>query len=222
MVKSLCSHYSPPLMSVVTPTGADDRETYHPFPPPSVLAAPEVASTLRNLGFGYRADFIQKTAKMLVDEHGVSDHSKFLQEPAERWLAELRVVSVVEARAELLKLMGVGRKVADCVLLMSLDKVRSTSMFSFIPKNSGYFKRGVVPVDTHVHQIAHKHYGVRMTSPTKGGKVTMTPKLYDEVSTKLTEVWGEYAGWAHSVRAVVSISPVNPLIGNHRFYLLLT
>ena len=27
----------------------------------------------------------------------------------------------------------------------------------------------------------------------------MTPKLYDEVSTKLANVWGEYAGWAHSV-----------------------
>lgn len=27
----------------------------------------------------------------------------------------------------------------------------------------------------------------------------MTPKLYDEVNTKLTKVWGDYAGWAHSV-----------------------
>lgn len=28
----------------------------------------------------------------------------------------------------------------------------------------------------------------------------MTPKLYDEVNAKLSAVWGEYAGWAHSVR----------------------
>jgi N-glycosylase/DNA lyase len=28
----------------------------------------------------------------------------------------------------------------------------------------------------------------------------MTPKLYDELNTKLAKVWGDYAGWAHSVR----------------------
>jgi len=33
----------------------------------------------------------------------------------------------------------------------------------------------------------------------KGGKVPMTPKLYEEVATKLASVWGDYAGWAHSV-----------------------
>lgn len=29
----------------------------------------------------------------------------------------------------------------------------------------------------------------------------MTPKLYDEISNKMTAIWGDYAGWAHSVRA---------------------
>jgi N-glycosylase/DNA lyase len=32
-------------------------------------------------------------------------------------------MSTEDAREELLKFVGVGRKVADCVLLMSLDKV---------------------------------------------------------------------------------------------------
>ncbi|THH27506.1 hypothetical protein EUX98_g6692 [Antrodiella citrinella] len=27
----------------------------------------------------------------------------------------------------------------------------------------------------------------------------MTPKLYDEVSLKMVDLWGDYAGWAHSV-----------------------
>lgn len=27
----------------------------------------------------------------------------------------------------------------------------------------------------------------------------MTPKLYEDVNTKLLGVWGEYAGWAHTV-----------------------
>ena len=59
-------------------------------------------------------------------------------------------------------------------------------------------QREVIPVDTHVHQIAHKHYGIKMPS-TKGGKVPMTPKLYEDLATKLADMWGDYAGWAHSV-----------------------
>ncbi|KAH9952127.1 DNA glycosylase [Amylocystis lapponica] len=189
MVKALCQHYSPALVTLPAPnlfveTGdcpiAQEQmvvEPYHPFPPPSVLAAPGVSATLRSLGFGYRADFIHKTAKMLVETHGATRSEGDMLEPAEKWLFTLRHMSTPDAREELLKFMGVGRKVADCVLLMSLDK------------------REVIPVDTHVYQIAVKHYGLRGSSKTQN----MTPKLYEEVSSKLAAVWGEYAGWAHSV-----------------------
>lgn len=54
-------------------------------------------------------------------------------------------------------------------------------------------------MDTHVHQIAIKHYGLRTVGGSKG-KGTMTPRIYDEVATKLADIWGEYAGWAHSAR----------------------
>lgn len=135
MVKSLCRHYSPALLTIpapaLIPTSALESalseelvlEAYHPFPPPSVLASPEVSTTLRSLGFGYRADFIQKTAKMLVDTHGTMKSGDDVCEPAETWLTTLRQVNTLEARQELLKFVGVGRKVADCILLMSLDKV---------------------------------------------------------------------------------------------------
>ena len=145
MVKSLCTQYSPPLLStpppkptiatgLLTPSDSSDScpestlttpeselESFHPFPSPSRLSAPDVIATLRSLGFGYRADYIQKTAKMLVDAHGVSTKGK---EGPEKWLDTLRSMNTADAREELLKLMGVGRKVADCILLMSLDKVR--------------------------------------------------------------------------------------------------
>jgi len=114
---------------------------------------------------------------MLVEAHGSIASTDNVQEPAEAFLISLRQMTTSEARQELLKFVGVGRKVADCILLMSLDK------------------REVIPVDTHVQQIAAKHYGLR--APV--GKTNMTPKLYEEVSSKLTTVWGEYAGWAHSV-----------------------
>lgn len=69
---------------------------------------------------------------MLVDAHnGVAEGSGFkTMEPAERWLLTLRKMGTPEARDELMKFMGVGRKVADCVMLMSLDKVRFSTAFN--------------------------------------------------------------------------------------------
>ncbi|KAJ3907402.1 DNA glycosylase [Lentinula edodes] len=178
MVQNLSKEYSPPLLSLSVPDGSGVEETYHPFPPPSALAHPDVSARLRSLGFGYRAEFIHRTAKMLVETHGSTVHPREQDEPSEQWLRTLRDMNTEDARAELLKFVGVGRKVADCVLLMSLGKT------------------DVVPVDTHVHQIAIKYYGMK-ASPK--GKMNMTPKLYEELSTKFVQVWGGYAGWAHSV-----------------------
>lgn len=125
MVQSLCKQYSPPLLSLEHPFLPKEILTYHPFPSPSALADPSVGSQLRDLGFGYRAGFVQRTAKMLVDTHGSSKLTTHGQplEASEIWLRQLRNVSTENARQELLKFIGVGRKVADCVLLMSLDKV---------------------------------------------------------------------------------------------------
>ena len=124
MVHNLCIHFSPCLVRLDDPVTVGCETAYHPFPPPSILAAPSVGTKLRELGFGYRADFIQKTAAMLIQEHG-SDEAVF------KYLSGLRLVDIESARAELLKLMGVGRKVADCILLMSLDKVRRMSIILF-------------------------------------------------------------------------------------------
>ena len=55
----------------------------------------------------------------------------------------------------------------------------------------------VIPVDTHVLQIATKHYGFR--GGVSGTKQAMSPKLYEAISDKFHGVWGNYAGWAHSV-----------------------
>lgn len=181
MVQNLCTHYSPSLLSLEHPFSPSETLSYHPFPAPSALAGSGVGSQLRTLGFGYRADYIQRTAKILVERHGngkpLLPHES--AEASEIWLRELRKSSTADAREELLKFVGVGRKVADCILLMSLDK------------------REVVPVDTHVYQIATKHYG--MKGSTNGKKVNMTPKLYEEVNAKFLSIWGDYAGWAHTV-----------------------
>ncbi|CAE6503212.1 unnamed protein product [Rhizoctonia solani] len=168
MVHSLCIHFSPPICSSSELPGAPLNASWHPFPPPKALAHPNVEAKLRELGFGYRAKYIQKTAAMLCEKH----------EDPTKVLLELRQLSTSEARERLLEFHGVGPKVADCILLMSLDKTE------------------VVPVDTHVQQIATKMYGFR--SQGKRPKA-MNPRLYSEIASKFTDTWGSYAGWAHSV-----------------------
>ncbi|ODQ79405.1 hypothetical protein BABINDRAFT_171637 [Babjeviella inositovora NRRL Y-12698] len=137
---------------------------YFTFPPPAKLVAPSIEAELRALGFGYRAKYIEKTALLVhLSSTGVAD------------LHALRAADYDTARAALLQFTGVGPKVADCVALMALDK------------------HGVVPVDTHVYQIAKRDYKF------KGKGETVTPQINKAVGDFFRDLWGEYAGWAHSV-----------------------
>jgi N-glycosylase/DNA lyase len=116
MVQSLCTSFSPSICTEPSPEDGEEPpspQSYHPFPSPDQLAGEDVATKLRELGFGYRAEYVQRTAQILCQEH----------EDPQAYLMGLRKLSVEDARTELLKLCGVGPKVADCVLLMSLDKV---------------------------------------------------------------------------------------------------
>ncbi|MGM0372220.1 MAG: DNA-3-methyladenine glycosylase family protein [Halobacteriota archaeon] len=80
--------------------------TVHAFPTPSALAGAGEAE-LRDLGLGYRAPYIEATAEMLRDD--------------EVSLDEITASSYEEARAALTQFVGVGPKVADCVLLFAMD-----------------------------------------------------------------------------------------------------
>ncbi|XP_029974498.1 N-glycosylase/DNA lyase [Salarias fasciatus] len=121
MVERLCQALGAPLCQL-------DQTWYHDFPALSALADSSVEARLRDLGFGYRARFLQQSAKQILETHG------------QDWLDGLRKVSYMEARDALRSLPGVGTKVADCACLMSLDKSEA------------------VPIDTHVWQIAKRDY----------------------------------------------------------------
>ncbi|EDO37002.1 predicted protein [Nematostella vectensis] len=92
------------------------------------------------------------------------------------WLLSLRKQSYQDAHSALCKLPGIGSKVADCVCLMSLDK------------------HSAIPVDTHVWQITAKCY-----MPNLLKNKTLTDKLYLQIGDHYRCLFGEYAGWAHSV-----------------------
>ncbi len=77
----------------------------HGFPHPEKLAA-ATESELRDLGLGYRAPYVKSTAKMLRDGDVSID--------------SIGPQTYEDAREALTAFVGVGPKVADCVLLFSL------------------------------------------------------------------------------------------------------
>lgn len=167
---------------------ASDGETYFDYPKVEALAtANEVCTftsfllacllqdTLRRLGFGYRAGYLVKAAQHVQRLGGRS------------YLESLRAVnnSYEKAKSELMAMPGVGSKVADCVLLMSLDHHQ------------------VVPVDTHVYQITRKHY-----LPSLKDAKSLTPTLHKQIGDFYVERFGAFAGWAHSVLCVPTVKIV--------------
>lgn len=187
MVQNLCTHFSSPMATITYPppppeifVGDEDVQaapttiTYFPFPSVERLADQDVEAKLRKLSFGYRAPYIQDTARLLLETVISSQESKegITYDSAYQYLHSLRSMDYRSARQELIRFPGVGPKVADCILLMAMDQPSS------------------IPVDRHVFQFAERWYKIR----TKGGH-----KGYEHIADTFRQLWGPYAGWAHSV-----------------------
>jgi N-glycosylase/DNA lyase len=50
-----------------------------------------------------------------------------------------------------------------------------------------------IPVDTHIHQVA------KVYLPHLEKVKTLTDKVYSEIVDYFRSIYGDYAGWAHSV-----------------------
>ncbi len=104
------------------------------FPQPEALARASLRD-LRLCKLGYRAERVRETARLI--DRGDFD------------LEALRDLSYVDAKKMLLSLPGVGSKVADCVLLFSLDKLEAFPIDVWMKRimlesYSGYFEPGFV------------------------------------------------------------------------------
>ncbi|KDE04316.1 hypothetical protein MVLG_05270 [Microbotryum lychnidis-dioicae p1A1 Lamole] len=160
------------------------------FPSPTSLAQSNTDALLRHLGFGYRAPYIAWSSQHLLD------HSVSLQLTPDEYLASLKQINfekkggIEAAREELLRFKGVGRKVADCVLLFSLGWTQT------------------VPIDTHVFQFAIRDYAFPCSKAT-----ALTPLLQDQVANKLVQLWGPYAGHAQQVLFFADLKPAKPGAG---------
>jgi N-glycosylase/DNA lyase len=103
---------------------------YYTFPSPEALSRAE-DEDLKACGCGYRGRYIKETAGMVRDG---------LIEPE-----GLKELSYEEAHKTLLGCMGVGDKVADCILLFSMEKTQAFPVDVWVKRvmEHYYFHRSV-------------------------------------------------------------------------------
>ena len=133
------------------PLRLDDHVGYT-FPSPQRLAEAG-EQTLRELRLGFRAKYVARAAELAAG--------------GELDVASLRNASYEDAKDALTALPGVGEKVADCVLLMSLDKPKA------------------FPVDRWIRRAVEEWY-------LDGAKLN-----YKAVREWSWERWGDMAGYAN-------------------------
>ena len=171
LMHKLTTNYSPPIMTI-------DDITYHAFPAPHTLPK-TLEQPLRDLGFGYRAGFIESTLASLRERFGTNAGA------IEAGLLTWRSAPLEEVRENLIELKGVGRKVADCVMLMCLDQP------------------SLIPIDTHLTAIAARHPAF----PSRLRNKPMSKQIYDEVQGFLVDKWGPMGGWCQAVMFAADLKP---------------
>lgn len=159
-----------------TRIGEYSGRSLYAFPTAETLATCATESDLRDAGFGYRAKFIVGTAKVLVK---LAEKEKL---SAEEMLLSLRGRPRAEVAKFLTQFPGIGRKVAGCIALMSLDCF------------------GEIPVDTHVWQIAQRYVPSLKTK-------SLTDGVYTKVGNYFREKFGEDdAGLAHNTLFIAELA----------------
>ncbi|MGQ0534676.1 MAG: DNA-3-methyladenine glycosylase family protein [Methanobacteriota archaeon] len=142
--------------------GRAPEATCHRFPTPEAVAAAGVRR-LSRLGLGFRAPRLHAAAARIVRE-GVD-------------LSDLRKGPADEARDYLLSFDGIGEKVADCILLFSLDR---TDAF---------------PVDRWVARAARPLLPRGGAASSSAGDRTSVAEM-GRIRTAARARWGRDAGYA--------------------------
>ena len=129
------------------------------FPEPKRLAN----STLQDLQeckLGYRSKYVLDSSRAIAS--GEIDFD------------ELKKMSYDESKKLLLKLPGIGEKVADCVMLFSLEKLEA------------------FPLDTWILKILQKYYSNNFCIDKKN----ISKKRYENIHQHILDHFGKYAGYS--------------------------
>ncbi len=139
IVALLCERYGDPLVS---PPG---HSPLFAFPSAARLTQLSEAD-LRACKMGFRAPYLRQTARAIVE--GNLD------------LKQVAQMEIISAREELMKLPGVGRKIADCVLLFAYGFQSAFPVDVWVVKalQSLYFPRRRASLKR-LHHFAATHFG---------------------------------------------------------------
>jgi N-glycosylase/DNA lyase len=143
-----------------------DGYDFYTFPTSERLAKASI-NELAECGLGYRTKYVAETAKKVYENSFAFKH--LIDAPYEK------------ARRELLNFLGVGLKVADCVLLFSLGKFEA------------------FPVDVWIERVILKQYASHFPTNFIGKistKKSLTSSEYERLSLFGRSYFGEYAGYA--------------------------
>jgi len=136
-----------------------NKNYFYLFPDPKKIAT-ATKHELLNCGLGYRAKAVKMAAKAVVGREIDFD---FLKK------SDYHV-----AKKSLLNIFGIGNKVADCVLLFSLEKLDS------------------FPLDRWMLRVLQKYYSDKFELNMK----TLTEKRYDNLHKEIVKYFGPYAGYS--------------------------
>ncbi|MFQ5782910.1 MAG: DNA glycosylase [Nitrosopumilus sp.] len=135
-----------------------DGQEFFLFPKPEMLASASIKDILK-CGVGYRSKFIKDAAKMVFSK--------------EIDFESLKKSNYFETKERICSIPGVGNKVADCIMLFSLNKLEA------------------FPLDRWMIRILEKYYDNEFQLETK----TITEKQYDMLHEKIVKYFGPYAGY---------------------------
>ncbi len=113
-------------------------------------------------GLGYRAKFVKSISneiKCNID------------------LKSLKDMKYINAKSELTKLFGIGNKIADCVLLFSLEKTEA------------------FPIDIWVYRSLYQYYGWMFEDSSVIKSKKISENEYKLVHEKIHNYFGEYSGY---------------------------
>ncbi len=136
-----------------------ENQEFFLFPNPKKLAKASI-NEIRNCGVGYRAEFIKEAANIIF--------SKKID------FESLKKSNYFETKESICSIPGVGNKVADCIMLFSLNKLEA------------------FPLDRWMIRILEKYFFNKFQLETK----TITKKQYDILHEKIVNHFGPYAGYA--------------------------
>jgi N-glycosylase/DNA lyase len=140
--------------------------TYHGFPEPETLAHSSIHD-LRLCKLGFRAKRVKDAAR-IVDSRRLE-------------FEDLRATDYETAREALLQVPGVGNKVADCVLLFSLDKLEAFPIDIWIKRV--------------IQELYRDHFDASFIEKISTRR-SLSAKEYSAISSFAGDHFGEFAGYA--------------------------